>query len=191
MAKVLFLYASREGQTRRICECMAEVYARAGAEVQVCALTDSRVSEALQQSDCLVMGGSIHYGHFPKAMYDFIAGNRQIIEARPNAFFGVNLTARKPGKDTPHGSAYMRKFLKKSPWQPRSLAVFAGALLYSRYTWYDRMMIRFIMWLTGGPTDPGVDVEFTDWEKVRSVAQSWLAEQESGNVRIGRAGAQD
>jgi menaquinone-dependent protoporphyrinogen oxidase len=27
-------------------------------------------------------------------------------------------------------------------------------------------MIRFIMWMTKGPTDPNAVVEFTDWDKV-------------------------
>ncbi|WP_368073587.1 flavodoxin domain-containing protein, partial [Vibrio cholerae] len=44
-------------------------------------------------------------------------------------------------------------FLKKSPWQPERIAVFAGALYYPRYRWFDKMMIRLIMTLTGGETD--------------------------------------
>jgi menaquinone-dependent protoporphyrinogen oxidase len=32
-------------------------------------------------------------------------------------------------------------------------AVFAGALRYPRYRWYDRFMIRLIMKMTGGETD--------------------------------------
>lgn len=191
MTKALFLYATREGQTRRICECMAEEFRSGCEEIWVRAMSDPDIREVLAQSDCLVMGASIHYGHFPKEFYRFISENRQLIELRPNAFFGVNLTARKPGKDTPQGSVYMRKFLKKSPWQPQNLAVFAGALRYSRYTWYDRAMIRFIMWITGGPTDPSKDVEFTDWTRVASVAREWLKELEAHNVRIGRAWAQD
>ena len=33
-------------------------------------------------------------------------------------------------------------------------------------------MIRFIMWITGGPTDPAHDVEFTNWEKVRAFGRT-------------------
>jgi menaquinone-dependent protoporphyrinogen oxidase len=29
-------------------------------------------------------------------------------------------------------------------------------------------MIRFIMWMTHGPTDPTAVVEFTDWEQVEA-----------------------
>ncbi len=175
MEKILFLYAGREGQTRRICECMAGICRAENKEVRLHALSEPDLRHALIECDSVVIGASIHYGHLPEELYRFVAENRELIEFRHNAFFCVNLTARKPGKDTPQGSAYMRTFLKKSAWQPKNLAVFAGALLYSRYTWYDRAMIRFIMWVTGGPTDPSRDVEFTDWDRVRAVAREWLS----------------
>jgi menaquinone-dependent protoporphyrinogen oxidase len=32
-------------------------------------------------------------------------------------------------------------------------------------------MIRFIMWMTKGPTDPNTITEFTDWNKVEEFGQ--------------------
>jgi menaquinone-dependent protoporphyrinogen oxidase len=32
-------------------------------------------------------------------------------------------------------------------------------------------MIRLIMWMTHGPTDPAAVVEFTDWQRVDDFAQ--------------------
>ena len=64
-----------------------------------------------------------------------------------------------------------RKFLRRSPWQPRLVGVFAGKLDYPRYGIGDRLLIRFIMWITDGPTDPGTVVEFTDWDRVAAFAQ--------------------
>ena len=60
----------------------------------------------------------------------------------------------------------MQKSLKRIRWQPRTRAVFAGKIDYPRYPVWDRLMIRLIMWLTNGPTDPKAVVEFTDWEEV-------------------------
>ena len=177
MSDVLFLYATHDGQTRRICEAMAEEIRCLGASVTLLPLTAPNAAQALSMAAQVVVGASIRYGHLPAALYRFANEQRAVLDARPNTFFCVNLTARKPGKDTPEGSAYMRTFLKKSAWQPKRLAVFAGALRYSRYTWYDKTMIRFIMWVTGGPTDPARDVEFTDWEKVRAFGRTLSAPQ--------------
>ncbi|MEZ7912810.1 MAG: menaquinone-dependent protoporphyrinogen IX dehydrogenase [Propionivibrio sp.] len=172
MNAVLFLYATHDGQTRRICEAMADEVRRTGRDARLLTLTDAHAADAAAHAAQVVIGASIRYGHLPEALYTFIAAQQATLEARPNVFFCVNLTARKPGKDTPEGSVYMRSFLKKSPWRPQRLAVFAGALRYSRYPWYDKAMIRFIMWITGGPTDPAHDVEFTNWEKVRAFGRT-------------------
>jgi menaquinone-dependent protoporphyrinogen oxidase len=50
--------------------------------------------------------------------------------------------------------------------------VFAGKLDYPRYGFWDRQIIRFIMLLTKGPTDPRAVVEFTDWHEVERFART-------------------
>ena len=55
---------------------------------------------------------------------------------------------------------------KKYSWRPRQVAVLAGKIDYPRYGFPDRTIIRGIMWLTGGPTDPRTMADFTDWQKV-------------------------
>ncbi|GAB7205818.1 hypothetical protein OS21_23100 [Dickeya oryzae] len=52
-------------------------------------------------------------------------------------------------------------------------AVFAGALRYPRYRWFDRVMIQLIMRMTGGETDSTKEIEYTDWEQVARFAQSF------------------
>ena len=92
--------------------------------------------------------------------------------AKRAVFFGVNLTARKEGKDTPEGNVYVRKFLQRIRWTPEKVGVFAGALLYPRYKWIDRVMIQLIMKITNGETDTTKEIEYTDWEKVKTFAES-------------------
>ena len=116
--------------------------------------------------DCIVIGASIRYGKHRPGVFEFIERRRAALEARPTAFFTVNVVARKPGKDTPDGNSYMRKFLEQSRWRPTLLGVFAGKIDYARYGPVDRAMIRFIMWMTKGPTDPKTCIEFTDWAAV-------------------------
>ena len=84
------------------------------------------------------------------------------------AFFSVSVVARKSAKNQPHTNPYVRKLLRRIAWRPRAVGVFAGKIDYPRYGPLDRMIIRFIMWLTGGPTDPNAVVEFTDWSQVEA-----------------------
>ena len=53
--------------------------------------------------------------------------------------------------------------------------MFAGKLDYPRYGFFDRQMIRFIMLMTKGPTDPAAVVEFTDWQRVEAFARDVCA----------------
>lgn len=130
---------------------------------------------ARQLSDCdkLIVGASIRYGKHPKRVYQLVKNNQSALEARPNAFFSVNLVARKPEKRSPESNPYVRKFLNQISWQPQKLEIFAGKLDYPRYGRMDRFIIRLIMRITGGPTDPQTTVEFTDWGRVEAFAREF------------------
>jgi menaquinone-dependent protoporphyrinogen oxidase len=120
----------------------------------------------IETFDKVVIGASIRYGKHRPLVRDFIEKSRNKLECRPNAFFSVNVVARKPEKNQPDTNPYMQKFLRQISWRPRRLAVFAGKINYPIYSFWDRQIIRFIMWMTRGPTDPQAVVEFTDWSKV-------------------------
>ncbi|QXO17425.1 MULTISPECIES: menaquinone-dependent protoporphyrinogen IX dehydrogenase [Vibrio] len=170
--KALLLYSSREGQTKKIIERIATQLAPIECEIADLHTT-GEVDWAAY--DKVLIGASIRYGRFNKELYQFIERNLTPLQRADAAFFCVNLTARKEdqGKDTPQGSVYVQTFLKKSPWQPEVIGVFAGALYYPRYRWFDKMMIRLIMTMTGGETDTSKEVEYTNWEKVTQFAKKF------------------
>ncbi|MCW8335940.1 menaquinone-dependent protoporphyrinogen IX dehydrogenase [Vibrio paucivorans] len=171
--KALFLYSSREGQTKKILHYIEEELSEFECEVVDLHSVD-RVD--FTQYDRVLIGASIRFGHFNKKLYQFIENNIEQLKQNKVAFFCVNLTARKEdqGKDTPEGSAYIKTFLTKSAWQPELIGVFAGALYYPRYKWFDRVMIRFIMTMTGGETDTSKEVEYTNWKKVSLFAKKFV-----------------
>lgn len=165
MAKVLLLYSTTDGHTVEICRRLQAVIEKGGDTVEIVDLVDGPSLEG-REFDKVVIGASIRYGKHQPAVYEFIRKNQAVLEAHPNALFSVNVVARKPEKNTPETNPYLQKFLKQIDWQPQNLAVFAGRIDYPSLGAFDRTMIRFIMWMTKGPTDPTATVEFTDWEKV-------------------------
>lgn len=86
-------------------------------------------------------------------------------------FFSVSLVARKHDKCRPGNNPYLQKFLKQIVWKPKEQAVFAGKLDYPSYRFFDRLLIRLIMCVTKGPTDPLAVIEFTDWPQVELFAR--------------------
>ena len=165
MANILIIYSTTDGHTRTICDRLQRVVEEQKHQVAVSWMSDEPDID-LQSFDKVVIGASIRYGKHQPQVFDFIEKNQATLERKPSAFFSVNVVARKPEKNQPGTNPYLQKFLKKISWQPRNLAVFAGRIDYPRYTFIDKQMIRLIMWMTKGPTDPQTTIEFTDWDKV-------------------------
>lgn len=165
--KILIIYSTTDGHTKVICHRLQQVIEQNSHQVMLVSINDW-ANVDLMTFDKIVIGASIRYGkHSPKVV-DFINRNVQLLDMKPNAFFSVNVVARKPEKNQPHTNPYLLKFLKRISWKPKQLAVFAGKIDYPKYSFFDRLIIRFIMWMTKGPTHPSTVVEFTDWQQVEA-----------------------
>jgi menaquinone-dependent protoporphyrinogen oxidase len=171
MASILITYSTTDGHTRSICERLKLVIEEQSHSVVISAMADHPDID-IEPYDKIVIGASIRYGKHQKQVFEFIQRNQSILDGKPNAFFSVNVVARKPEKNQPETNPYLQKFLKQISWQPKQLAVFAGKIDYPRYTFVDKHMIRFILWMGNGPTDLSSVTEFTDWEKVAEFGRS-------------------
>ena len=164
--KVLLLHSSTDGHTVRIMQHIANHLAGRAT----CEIIDLNPQPhiPIKAYDRVIVGASIRYGNFNQKMYEFVTRYQADLEAVNAAYFGVNLAARRQGKGSPETSPYFKKFNKNSSWQPINRALFAGALNYSLYGFFDRNMIRFIMKITGGPTDRTTNEVFTNWQAVEA-----------------------
>jgi len=165
MANILIIYSTTDGQTRDICLKLQEIIEQQQHQVTIVPIQDESDLE-LTGFDKIVIGASVRYGKHSPKIVDFIEKNQLFLESTPNAFFSVNLVARKPEKRNPENNPYLQKFLKQLSWTPNKLVVFAGKVDYPSYGILDRSMIRLIMWMTKGPTDPKAVIEYTDWNQV-------------------------
>lgn len=171
MSRILILYSTVDGHTLRICQRLEALLAPAGHQVALIELTNgTRIS--LEPFDKVVVGASIRYGKHRPCVAAFLRANREALERKRTALFSVNIVARKPNKNTPDTNPYLRKLVNEISWRPGRLEVFAGKLDYPRYGFWDRQVIRFIMLLTRGPTDPHAVVEYTNWQQVDLFARA-------------------
>jgi len=167
MSNILIIYSTTDGQTIKICHKLQEVIEQQAHQVKMVSIQNEPQVD-LASFDKIVIGASIRYGKHSPLIIDFIKKNEQILTEKSNAFFSVNVVARKPDKNQPETNPYMQKFLKQISWHPKILAVFAGKIDYPRYSFFDRLAIRFIMLMGNGPTNPKAVVEFTDWQQVEA-----------------------
>ena len=172
MKKTAIIYSSTDGHTVKICEKIIEIIKHESI------ISLSSIEEAdsldLESFDFILVGASIRYGNHKANLFSFIKNNLESLNKKDTAFFNVNAVARKEDKNTPATNPYLIKFLKKVAWKPSLLEVFAGKISYPKYHFFDKHMIRFIMWMSKGPTNPSKVFEFTDWKKVESFGKKVL-----------------
>ena len=163
--KTVILYSSVDGQTQKICNKLRDIYQQNNQQAELISIDN--FTEDVTHYDRLIIGASIRYGVHNKKIIDFINTNKKQLDSIKTAFFSVNLVARKPEKSTPETNPYVIKFFKTIDWTPTIAAVFAGKLDYKKYSFFDRTMIQFIMWMTKGPTNTNTKIEYTDWNRVK------------------------
>ena len=169
MSGSLILYSSTDGHTKTICERIKN-FSKNKEMIKIISLQEEANLD-LSTFDKIIIGASIRYGRHSKELYKFIRSNKEILNKKDNVFFSVNVVARKPEKNKPDTNPYIKKFLKISKWEPKKIGVFAGKVDYPKYNFFDKYIIKFIMFITKGPTDTSRSYEFTDWAKVDDFAE--------------------
>jgi len=169
-SKLLILYSTVDGHTKHICEYMSEKLNKK-KEITISPIEESNQFNLSDFSE-IVLGASVRYGYHRKNVYEFINTYKEILEKKKTAFFSLNLTARKPEKNTPETNPYIIKFLKKVQWEPTIKGVFAGRLDYPSLDCANKLAILFIMVITNGPKDISQVYELTDWKKVDQLIES-------------------
>ncbi len=169
MSNTLIIYSSTDGHTKTICKQIAN-FLNNGVAAKIISL-DEATKIDLTEFNKIIIGASIRYGKHSKKLYKFIDLNINMLDQKKSIFFSVNVVARKPEKNTPDTNPYIKKFLKISKWRPKKIGVFAGKVDYPNYGFFDKYVIKLIMFITKGPTDTSISYEFTNWQKVQEFSQ--------------------
>jgi len=165
-------YATREGHTRKIAERIAADLRTRGALVDLFDVRDCAEPDwARYATACLA--ASVHVGHHEREMVAFAARHRDALTRLDAAF--VSVTLSEAGAEDPRRSAAERQaaaadaqrmidvFVGETGWRPEHALPVAGALVYSKYNFLVRFLMKRIARKAGAPTDTSRDYEFTDW----------------------------
>ena len=169
MSSSLIIYSTVDGHTKSICEHIKNNF-KSDENIKIVSLDDMQDLN-LSNFDKIIIGASIRYGRHRKKVLDFVKKNIDVLHFKKSAFFSVNVVARKLEKSKAETNPYVIKFLKKTKWKPDKVDVFAGKVDYPRYNFLNKQVIRFIMFITKGPTDITKTYEFTNWDNVKNFAK--------------------
>jgi len=183
---MLVLYATKEGQTEKIAEHVVASLERCGCAARM--LNVRTVGGALDLAPycAAIVAASVHAGGHEREMTEFVKKHRTELEAMPAAFLSVSLS--EAGAENPHASPEQRArsqenaqhciddFVKQTGWQPSRVQAVAGALPYTRYNPFIRLVMKMIAKSEGGDTDTSRDYEYTDWQRLARFCEQFASE---------------
>lgn len=174
MAKLLIVYGTNEGHTRKVAEHMAEALRKEGHQADLLQGIKAPADFSLAGYDAVLVGTSVHMGIHQIAMRQLVKKHREEFQRLPGAYFCVCLTAasKKP-EELKQVDRYIADFLKYTRWQPRRTAAFAGALRYPYYNMVKRFMVKLVARKLGLDTDTKREFIYTDWAAVARFAEEF------------------
>ena len=164
--RILIVYSTTEGQTRKIARFMEDVLQDAGYQVAIADATDE--PPAPDSYDAILLGGSIHFHKYQSALTHYVRSFVDILNKRPAAFFSVCMAiASEFEEEHREARKITTNFLEQVGWHPMMTTQIAGALKYTRYDFFKRLIMKMIAKKEGHSGDTSHDYEFTDWDTVR------------------------
>lgn len=186
MTRILIVYGTTDGHTRKIAQVLAEDLRakRCSVEVMDAAQTLWRVSP--EGYDGVIVTASVHIGDYQRAVGRWVRFYAPTLNDMPTAFLSVCLAVlEKRMEARQEVFRIMQRFLARCGWRPTITKMVAGALPYTRYGWLKRLMMKRIVAKAGGDIDTTRDYEYTDWIDLRNFAQDFAALASERLVEVG------
>lgn len=171
--RVLIVYGTTEGQTEKIAGYARD---RLDAQGHSVILANAGTAPAPADFDAVILAASLHVGKYQAPIVAYAHLHRLDLQARPNAFISVSLSAAgHDQRDWAGVERCLKQFIDATGWTPRTVHQAAGALRYSQYNWLTRIFMRRIARERGADTRH--DVEFTDWQALGSFLNAFAPTQ--------------
>jgi menaquinone-dependent protoporphyrinogen oxidase len=175
MTTIAILYGTTEGQTGKIAQRLGAAVRAHGARADVLHVAELPDDFDVAKYDGVIAGASIHEGRHQRYVMRWLKAHRAQLERLPSAWFTVCLAIQsKNAKERQEAEAFPRQIPEKTGWRPSVMTVFAGALMYTKYSWLKRMVLKQIAKHEGGSTDTSRDHEYTNWAEVDAFAEAFL-----------------
>lgn len=169
MANILLAYTTTHGHTEKVVSKLASAIEAEGVETESVSIQE-HTPDSLDSYDAVIAAASIHVGVHQKEMVDWISANRSALDARPNTFISVSMTAADDSDEAREATReYLDRFESDTGWKPARFEAVAGAIQYREYNVFTRVLMKMMMKKGGYSTDASRDEVFTDWDAVEGI----------------------
>jgi menaquinone-dependent protoporphyrinogen oxidase len=174
MPRILILYGTTDGHTAKIARYFAGTLGSLGADVDL--VDAGMVSPDPRGYAGVVVAASLHAKGYQRSVVRWAQANADALNGTTTAFFSVCLSVlQKDLRVHRELGGIVNRFEAETRWKPTRVKHVAGALLYTKYGWLKRWVMRRISGKAGGSTDVTRDHEYTDWAELRRFAVAFYA----------------
>ncbi|PWN06536.1 flavodoxin domain-containing protein [Rhodohalobacter mucosus] len=166
--KIMIVYSTTEGHTRTIAEFLDQEIKKLG---HTAGLFNATVKPPTPEGyDAVILAGSVHAGKYQTAIEHYAREYHRELNELPVLFMSVSLTA---ASDDDASWKELKEqtdsFMLSTGLKPDQIEYVAGALLYTKYDFFKRFIMRSINKKSGGDTDTSQDHVYTDWDRVAEI----------------------
>lgn len=175
MDRLLILYGTTDGQTRKIAAAIADELRACGDEVDLVNAKQRHPPTVLDDYAAVIVAASVHAGGYQRSVRRWVRTHRDALASRPTAFVSVCLGVLEHNPATDRElDRILKKFFDLTGWRPAATKIVAGALPFTKYGWLKRRVMRRIAAKQlGSDIDTRRDYEYTDWNDVRAFARAF------------------
>ncbi len=172
--KLVVLFETGEGQTRKIAGFIADQTRQAGHDVTLVDTSDKLVKLSLGNADKVILAAPVHEGRHPKNFEVAVSAATRDLAKRPTLMISVSLKAAFP-EGLEEAQDYLTEMEMRTGFEPTQEALVAGAVQTDSYDYYQRQIVQHVA-LKGNETELGDGAkEFTDWDALADTVASFLA----------------
>lgn len=168
--KALIVYGTTEGQTRKVANFIKDEAEKLGHDVTLADASQNPPSP--EGFDLVLIGASVHMYKYQNSVFHYVKEYAEALNKAKSVFFSVSMSAYGNDKESQKElDECIDKFLVETGWKPGKIERIAGALLYTKYDFFKKWIMRSIAKKEGRGVDTGTDYEYTDWNKVKAFVE--------------------
>ncbi|WP_224491108.1 flavodoxin domain-containing protein [Robertkochia flava] len=165
--KYLIVYGTGEGQTRKIARFIETVLDESGHQATIADATEEPPGPDAYEA--IIIGSSIHTNSYHNAVKQYILQHSAALNHKKSAFFSVGMAmASHIAEEQEEVYSMTGKFLEQTGWKPDKIWYLAGALRFTKYDYFKRLVMRLMAKRQGITVDTASDYEYTNWDELKA-----------------------
>jgi menaquinone-dependent protoporphyrinogen oxidase len=171
--EILVLYATHDGQSRKIAGFIADHLGAASCRVRLVDLGAEAAPEPGSFAATILVA-PLRVGRYPQAVIAYARHHCLALGQQSAALVSVSLSAASTAESDQAGLARcLTAFCRRTGWTPGEIHHAAGAFRFSRYGFFTRWAMTYIAWRKGQATDRRRDYELTDWAALQRFVEAF------------------